>query len=382
MPALARRFHVKNFMFKRTRASLPDMIFLLALFVLIVFGLTMLSSASWDSGRLKHEDGLYFLKRQLVYGVAAGLILFFIGFSVDYHKISKFVFVLLVLNLIFLLLVFTPLGGDYNGGRRWLAFGPVSFQPGELLKFTFIFYVAAWLANNKKRATSFFGGFLPFLMLSGVTGLLIVMQPATTTGVIVFASALVTYFVGGGRIKFLGLFILIGVLAVAAVLLITKDYRLKRITSFLSPEKTDELGSGYHRNQALTAVGSGGLFGVGYGKSTTKIKYLPEPEGDSIFAVIAEELGFFGSSLTLLLFSVLFFRGLKIAREARDSLGCLLVIGFSSVIAVQTIINVGAISGVFPLTGVPLPFVSYGSSAFATMMLISGIILNVSRYRK
>ena len=361
--------------------SPPDYVFFGALLCIVIFGFVMLASASSDIAQLRFGDSYYYLKRQAINGLGLGLPGLLLGYFFFYRRLQRFAIFFLVLGIGCTLLVFTPLGFSTKGATRWLDFVAFSFQPGELLKFVFPLYVASWLSQNAKRAKSFLQGFLPLLILMGFVAFILLLQPSTTTAAIILFSAVAVYFAAGARFRF---FPLLGVVAVAALafLITFAPYRLERVKTFFYPEEADALGEGYHRAQAEIAVGSGGLFGVGYGKSTTKLNYLPEPIGDSMFAVIAEELGFLGASALLFLFFVLMYRGFMIAKDASDMFGRLLVTGFTSVIGIQAFINIGAISGAFPLTGVPLPFMSFGGTSLAVFLVMAGVIMNVSRYRK
>ena len=367
--------------FSTRPTSLPDYVFLGTALLILVFGFVILTSASSDLGAFRFGDGYFYLKRQILNGLSIGLAGFLLGAFVCYRRWERAALPFLILSVVLLLLLFTPLGLSTKGATRWLDFGLFSFQPSEILKLTFIMYVASWVGRHARRRESFIEGFLPLCALFGGVGILLLLQPATTTTVIILLSAILVYFAGGAKIRYLGLMGLIGALVFSGIILVT-PYRLERVKTFFEPEVVDALGAGYHREQALTAIGSGGVFGVGYGDSTTKLYYLPEPIGDSVFAVLAEEMGFVGSSFLLLLFFVLIFRGFMIARNVKDDFGRLVVLGFVGVIGFQVFVNVGAISGVLPLTGVPLPFVSFGGSALAVFMTIGGIIFNISRYRR
>ncbi len=257
---------------------------------------------------------------------------------------------------------------------------PLSFQPAELVKLVYLIYLAAWLSNTRlKREKDFQSGLLPFVIVSGIIGLLLVLQPATSTVAILLGSGLVVYFISGAPIKYvLGI---IGVAAVAVALLIYfTPYRLARITGFLHQSENAQTQN-YQVNQALIAIGSGGVFGVGYGQSATKTGYLPAVIDDSIFAVVGEELGFVGACALIVLFCLFTFRLFWIAKGVGDRFGKLLLIGFGTVVAMQAFVNMASISGVIPLTGVPLPFISYGGTALAVFLTMSGIALNVSKYR-
>ncbi|MEX1014275.1 MAG: putative lipid II flippase FtsW [Candidatus Paceibacterota bacterium] len=360
--------------------SQPDYTFIIIVCLLVIFGLVMLASASSDIAKEEFGNSYYYLSHQVIYGLSFGIIGFILGSLIYYNKWKNFAIFLLGLNMIAMALVFTPLGISAKGASRWLDLGLFSFQPSEILKLTFLIYISSWMSKNKKRGRSFMEGALPFLLLLGGVLGLIFFQPATTTAVIIFVAAIIMYFASGAKIKYIGMIFLLA-LTMFSLLIVSSPYRLDRVKTFLNPAE-NQLGESYQINQSLIAIGSGGLTGVGYGKSTTKINYLPEPIGDSIFAVIAEELGFVGSVLLISLFISFFWRGFYIARKSSDPFGKILVIGFISIITLQAFVNMGAMSGLLPLTGVPLPFISYGGTALAVFLIMCGIIINVSRYSK
>jgi cell division protein FtsW len=363
---------------RRTSAGTPDYFLLAALCILLVFGLAMLSSASSGLGKQLFNNSYYYLEHQLLFGLTIGLAGFLVGYFVPYYKFKNVAFILLLISMAALVLVFTPLGTAASGSTRWLRFGPLSFQPAELMKFTYILYLAAWLSNSKKRATDFQSGLLPFVIISGVMAVLLILQPATSTVAILLGAGLIVYFVSGAPIKYI--FGIIGVAIAAVVLLIfITPYRMARITGFLNPTQNLQ-GQNYQVNQSLIAIGSGGLWGVGYGQSATKDSYLPTPIDDSIFAVVAEELGFIGAGCLVALFAIVTFRMFWLARRTGDQFGRMILIGFGTVIALQAFVNMASISGIIPLTGVPLPFVSYGGTALAVFITMSGVALNVTRY--
>lgn len=358
----------------------PDYLFIALLFILAVFGLVMLTSASSDLAKAKFGDSYYYFNHQLLYGLIPGIVGFFLGMFLYYRTWQKWAIPLLLVNLALLILVFTPLGFHAKGGDRWLDFGSFTFQPSELLKLTFFIFLSAWISKNKERSKSFQEGLLPFLILLGSVTALLILEPATTIAFLIFATSLIVYFVAGARMRFVAATLLCATLGFSLLVYFT-PYRLERVKTFLNPGQ-DELGSAYHINQALTAIGSGGLWGVGFGKSTTKLKYLPEPIGDSIFAVIAEELGLVGAFFLIVVFLLFIWRGIMIARASPDHFAQLLATCFITLIGLQTFTNIGAISGLIPLTGVPLPFVSYGGTALSVFLTMSGIIVNISRYRR
>ncbi len=239
--------------------------------------------------------------------------------------------------------------------------------------------MAAWISKNQARSKSFIEGLVPFLILLAGVLVPLILQPSTTTAVLFLAATLAMYFTAGAKIRFLFSIAILAAFTVVSLLFIT-PYRMQRVLGFLNPD-SDPLGKTYQINQSLMAIGSGGLTGVGYGHSTTKLNYLPEPIGDSIFAVIAEELGFIGSMALIFFFLLFIWRGLLIARASPDLFGRLLGIGFMTIIGFQPFIHIGANSGLIPLTGVPLPFISYGGTALAVLLTMSGLMVNISMRR-
>lgn len=228
------------------------------------------------------------------------------------------------------------------------------------------------------RQTSITAGLLPFLAIAGVTAGLLFIQPSTTAVVIILGAGTIVYFVSGARLSFIAGMMAMGVMALALIIYMT-PYRLERVTAFLNQEEQGQ-SVNYQLSQALTSIGSGGMWGVGFGQSVSKYKYLPEPIGDSIFAVIAEELGFAGAITTIVLFMGICISGLRIARRSTDQFAKLMTVGFVSVIGIQAFIHIAAISGLTPLTGIPLPFISYGGTSLAIFLTMSGIIVNISKY--
>lgn len=354
--------------------------FLLACFgLLVIFGLVMLASASANLGKLNFGDSYYYLRHQIYYGLSLGIIGFLIASHIYYgtYKNRIFSVAFLLFTCILLALVFSPLGFKAGGATRWLDFGPFSFQPAELLKLSLVIYMASWLARKDIRQKTLVSGLLPFAAVLCLVSVLLVFQHSTSPVVIIMAVALLMYFISGARLRYLLGIILAGVVALGLIVLIT-PYRFERVLTFLNPE-ADPGGAGYHILQAKTAIGAGGVSGVGYGQSTVK-NYLPEPIGDSIFAVIGEELGFIGSVVLVGLFAFLVIRIFLIAQKTSDPFGRLLLIGFGSVIGIQAAVNIGAMSGILPLTGTPLPFISYGGTSLAIFMTMMGIVVNVSKY--
>jgi len=363
------------------RGHAPDYFFLALVFILLFIGLVMLSSASSEIGKIKFNDTYYYIKHQIYHGLSIGIIGFLLAAYTHYKNLERLAVPLLALSIAVMLFVFTALGFEHAGARRWIDIGLFSFQPAELFKLTFIVYVAAWLSSSAKkveRINSLTRGLLPFLLLSIAVSLLIIIQPSTTTAVIIMGAALMMYFASGAKMRYLAGLLLFALLAMG-ILIAATPYRAERILTFLNPQY-DVKSSAYHINQSLIAIGSGGLFGVGYGKSTSKVNFLPEPIGDSIFAVISEELGFIGASAIIFLFLFLVLRGISIAWQTRNEFARLTVIGFITVVGIQAFIHIAATSGVLPMTGVPLPFISHGGTSLAVFLTMMGVVVNISKY--
>ncbi|MBI4600232.1 putative lipid II flippase FtsW [Candidatus Uhrbacteria bacterium] len=378
---MPRRGHAKLFRFSffQSAQGKPDYFFVGAFFLLLVIGIVILSSASAVVSYQKFGTHYYYVIHQILFGLLPGLILFAVTSRIDYHVWQKFSVLFLGISVVLLMLVFLPgVGFEYGGAHRWIRVGSLLFQPSEIVKLTFLLYLASWLSSKgKKHVQDFSYGFLPFIILTGVIAFLIIAQPDVGTMAVIALIAFAMYFVGGAALPHIAI---AGAAALALffVLINTASYRLKRFMTFLRPE-LDPLGVGYHINQALLAIGSGGLFGRGFGHSRQKFAYLPEVTGDSIFAIAAEELGFFFSMFLLGLYVFLAQRGLRIARNAPDDFGKFVAIGITAWIIFQAFINIGAMLSLLPLTGIPLPFISYGGSALLVSLAGVGILVNISR---
>lgn len=358
----------------------PDVVFLSAAAALVIFGLVMLASASSDLSLRERGDSYAILLHQITNGFLLGVAGFLVGYFFYYRNWERFAVPLFILGIIALLLVWSPIGVTEKGSARWVSVKAFSFQPGELVKLTLIIYLASWLSRTPLRAKHLGEGFLPFLLIVGLVVALLLLQPATSTALIIVTGSLILYFMGGARIRFFALAVVVAIAAFGAVIA-TTPYRLERVEALLNPT-ADPLGTGYHLSQAKLAIGAGGVTGVGFGQSTTKLHYLPEPLGDSIFAIIGEELGFVGTGALLACFTILVIRGFAIARKAPDPFGRLMAVGFVSIIGLQAFVNIAATSGLIPPTGVPLPFISYGGTALAVFLTMTGIIGNISRYAR
>lgn len=350
--------------------------------ILLLIGLSVLWSASTTEAEQNFGSTSYFIIRQLTRGVLVGLILMYIFSKFDYHRFKKPAGIFVVVALLLLILVKVPgLGLTANGATRWLVVGPLLFQPAELAKLAMILYISAWYSQpGRGMGHDFWKSIFPPVAIVGLMSFLIIWQPDLGSTISLLGIVGLMIYAGGTRLKYLFYLFAGGVTAVVGFAII-EPYRLQRITAFLNPSG-DPLGISYQINQALIAVGTGGLLGYGYGLSRQKHFYLPEAINDSIFAVMAEELGFIRVVLILLLFAYLVFRGIKISLNTTDQFGKMLAFGLTSLIGVNVIINVGAIIGLIPLTGIPLPFFSYGSTAMIVSLSAVGILLNISKQNR
>jgi len=358
-----------------------DIPFLTATVILVIAGLLIFSSASL--GLLSKQAAKYpnVAFNQIFFGLILGTVACFITSKLNYKIYKKYAAAIFILSCISCLLVFIPhLGFASGGAKRWISLFGYSFQPSELLKIGFIIFFAAWIAKYKERIRSFKYGFLPFIVLIAITGILLLAEPDTDTFLIIVFAGLAIYLASGGRWKYIFILGLAGILGLG-ILAFARPYVASRISTFLDPA-SDSLGSGYQIQQSLIAIGSGGTFGRGYGQSIQKFNYLPEPIGDSIFAVASEEFGFIGASFIILLFIFFGVRGLKIAAQIQDNFGRLMVVGIVILVVSQAFVNIGAMVGVLPLSGITLPFVSHGGSALFMTLAEVGIILNISKNRR
>ncbi len=357
-----------------------DVKLLFTVFALLAIGLVAIASAGVFYAETRFNDDYFFFKRQLLYGILPGIMALYFFQRADYHRWQKWVVPLFISNIILLILVFIPgIGAKIYGASRWVQIGPLQFQPSEMTKLVVILYLAAWfVGKGKERVGDLFEGFVPFMAIFGVIAFLIMKQPDTGTLGVIFLVALSIFFAAGARLSHLTA-IFIGGLVALGILIKMAPYRLQRFLVFLNPD-LDPRGVGYHVNQALLAIGSGGLWGLGLGHSRQKFNYLPEPVTDSIFAIFSEEWGFIGAVVVILLFLYLAWRGFAIAKYAADDFGRLVAVGIVMWITTQAFVNIAAISGLIPLTGIPLPFISYGGTSLVFLMAGVGILLNISRH--
>ena len=357
----------------------PDTALVIGVAILLVFGVIMVYDASVVQAYDVFGGKYHFLLLQLLW-VFCGVAAAFVVYKVGYRRLSKlsFTFFVVSLGLLFLtVLPLPPLFGKFvpevYGARRWLVIpGKISLQPSELAKFSFVLYLSTWLAGKERKISSF------LFLLGGLCGL-VLLQPDFGTMMIMAAIGFCVYFVSGAKLlKLIPLGLVIGALGV--VFILSSPYRMKRLQTYLNPSAADPLSGGYHIQQILIAIGSGGPLGLGFGRSRQKYEYLPEVSTDSIFAVVGEELGFVGAVVVIASFAFLIYKGLAVAREAGDDLGKLVAVGVTSWLAIQSVVNLAAMTALLPLTGIPLPLVSYGGSSMIFMMMAMGLLLSVSRY--
>ncbi|MBX4191362.1 MAG: putative lipid II flippase FtsW [Candidatus Doudnabacteria bacterium] len=364
------------------KSELPqiDKVFLWTVLILLAIGLLVLSSASSVISYQRFDgDSYHYFIRQLFYGAIPGLILMYVCSKIDYHRWQALAPLGVLAGIGMLIAVLIPgIGFEVGGARRWINFGVFLFQPAEFVKLAMILYLASWYDKRQHHVHDLYYGFLPVLAMVGLVAGLIVIEPDMGTMLILTSIGAIMFFIGGARLRYLATTAGLGLL-VLWMLIKAAPYRADRLLAFLDPS-IDAKGISYQINQALLAIGSGGWWGRGFGQSLQKHSYLPEPIGDSIFAIMAEELGFIRICLVLMLFLFMAYRGLKIARTAPDTFGKLAAGGITAWLVLQALINMGGITGVTPLTGIPLTFISYGSTAMAITLAAVGIVLNISRY--
>lgn len=360
--------------------SAPDSILLIATVGLLAIGVVMVYSASAVLSYHEFGDWYYYVKRQLLFALL-GVAAMTATMNIDYWVWKKFAKIGLIAGFALLLLVLIPGIGVVRGGARsWLGISSFGIQPSEFMKICVILFLSKMLSDEQWNIKHFVKGLLPPLAIVGLAFGLIMLQPDLGTGVVLFGASLLVIFAAGARISHLSGLGLVGVLGFVGLIL-AAPYRLQRITAFLDPWK-DPLGAGYQAIQSLYAIGPGGLVGLGLGASRQKYSYLPEPQTDFIYSIIAEELGFIGGALVLILFTLLVWRGLRTAITAPDTFGSLLAAGIVGMVAVQVIINIGVVIGMFPVTGITLPLISYGGSSLTLMLTSIGILLNISRFSR
>ena len=356
--------------------GIPNVTLFVTMILLMIMGVLALATSSTPISLKITNNPNYYLFHQLLWGLLPGLAFGFIAFKIPLHSIKKWSFLIFVFSIILMLLVFIPsLSRTELGATRWLDFGFINFQPSEILKLATILYLAAILNSEKDRKK-----FTAFFIVLALICSILVLQKDMGTLIVIFTIMIAMFFCSKTPFKQTAVIVLLVVLGFGGLILAT-PYRFQRVLSFLHPG-TDPLGTGYHINQALISVGSGGLAGSGLGLSVQKFGFVPQSISDSIFAIFAEEVGFIGSSILVALFLAFFFMTFSLGKRTNDEYLRLISIGIGSWFIIQALVNIGAMIGLVPLTGIPLPFISYGGSHLCMELLACGILLNISKHAK
>ena len=365
----------------KLRKHEPDFYILISTIMLVFIGVIMVYSASSPKALQEFGDPLFFFKRQIVWA-ALGLFIMIILMNIDYHIWKKHATAIYIITIILGLLIFTPLGMELKGARRWINLGFTTFMPSDAIKLGSIIFYAAFLENKKDKVSKFKDGLIPAFIVIGISTGLVYLQKDLSTSITVAGTMLSMYFIAG-----MPYYVLIASAGLAAILFKVavysegNEYRLDRIKSFRDPF-ADKLGDGYQIVQSLYALGSGGLFGVGLGKSKQKFFYIPEAYNDFIFSIIGEELGLVGTTFILSLYVIIIFRAFHVARNSNDKFALFLASGIASLIAIQSLMNIAVVTSSIPPTGINLPFVSSGGTSLVFYLASIGILLNISRYTK
>jgi len=363
---------------KRKNKEKPDLVLSIAIFLLAFLGFLILTSVSMTMSKKLGYESFHFLKHQLLFGYLPGIILAFIAYKINLRLVKKIAFPLVLLAIILMLCVFLPKIGSASGGaKRWVSFFGFVFQSSELLKLSFIIYLSAWLSKHQGKKQNFLKFFIPMAVIIATICALLIAQPDISTLVIMVAIAGILYFASNTPLYQTGILVLAGAGGLALLIKIA-PYRFNRLLVFLRPD-TEPLGIGYQIKQSLIAIGSGGILGHGLGLSIQKFGLLPQPMTDMIFSVFAEEVGFVGCIIFVLLLLIFAWQGFKIAKRVDNNFLKLMAIGIVCWITLQAFVNIGAIIGILPLTGIPLPLVSYGSSHLIIELIAIGLLLNISK---
>lgn len=364
----------------KNRIPKPDIILAIAVIIISIFGILMIYSSSYIWAEYKFDDPFKYMKSQSMFFII-GLVLMYIVSKIPYELYKKYALTLLGGCILLLILVIIPgIGTVRNGSRSWFGIGPFGIQPSEFTKLALIIFIAKYMSNYQKDVKTFKKGIVPILGITMFVFGLIMLQPDFGTGVIIVMTIIALMYIGGVNMKF---FIIAGIIGVigAVGLIVIAPYRLKRIISFINPWE-DPLGSGFQIIQSLYSIGPGGLLGMGIGQSIQKHFYLPEPQTDFIFSIISEEFGFLGVVIVASLLLTIIYRGLSIAKNADNLFAKYIAFGITFSIAFQAILNLMVVVGLIPVTGVTLPFLSYGGSSLLISLSSMGILLNISRYQR
>ena len=361
----------------RLKKGPPDFILFITTLALIGIGQVTVFSSCAVTSSVNYDDAYYYFKRQLLWAIV-GIFTMIVVMKINYAKLKELSLPIMVISVICLILVLTPLGIELKGSSRWLGVAPFVFTPSELAKLAMVMFLAKSLSLNLDRIKIFKEGLLPYLCLLALVCGLIMVQPDLGTSVAIAGAFFLMLVIAGANMMHMGALALTGLAALGAAIYVA-PYRMERWYAFLDPwaYASDE---GFQTIQSLYALGSGGLFGMGLGRSRQKFFYLPEQYTDFVYAILGEELGFIGAFTVLTLFLLFAWRGFKIALNAPDIFGNLLAAGITVMIVLQAAINIGVVSGLLPVTGITLPFISYGGTSLIFTMAGVGLLLNVSRY--
>lgn len=359
------------------KSKTSDFALLISTILLVFIGIIMVFSSSYPDAFFKKQDGYYFLKRHLMFSGLGFVTMFFFARVFNYRRLKKLAVPIFIGCLVLTSLLFTPLGMEANGAKRWVDLGITTFQPSEAMKLGAIILLAKILSDKKGKIRNFTKGVIPSLFVIGIACGSIIIQKDLSTSAVLGLTLVFMLFIAGMKIIHLTGLGLIGLVGVYFAVK-GEDFRMKRIISFTDPFKYKS-NEGWQVVQSLYALGSGGIFGLGLGQSRQKHFYIPEPYNDFIFSIIGEELGFVGSITVMLLFLLIIWRGIRAAINAKDLFGCLLASGIVSLITVQTLVHIAVVTSSMPPTGIPLPFVSFGGTALLIFMAAIGILLNISQ---
>lgn len=357
-----------------------DRVFLISIMLLTGIGFLIFMSASM--GLLLRNESVYSLVaiKQFI-GLIIGCVAFFIMSKINYKNLRKYSFYIMISAIVINLLLFIPYITVHHGGAtRWIDLGLITFQPSEFLKIAFIIYFSAWLSGVRDKIQEFKTSILPYLIIVGILGFILLAQSDTDTLVVIAVTGIIMLFISGARIRDLAILSLVLLIAISSIIYI-RPYARQRFMTFIN-SSGDPQGAGYQIQQSLIAIGSGGITGKGFGQSIQKFSYLPEPMGDSIFAVGAEEFGFIGSIGLIFLYIFFLFKSIKISTKSPDNFSGLLVAGIAILIIIESFMNISSMLGIIPLSGMPLLFVSHGGTALIIALAAAGIIANVSKYQK
>ncbi|MEG0772943.1 stage V sporulation protein E [Clostridium sp.] len=361
---------------KKPKMKLGEVDFILfaTILMLVTVGVVMVYSASSYFAAFRYDDAEYFLWRQLLWA-SIGLVAMIFTLNTDYHLFKRYTKILIIFTFIALCLVFAfP---PVNGAQRWIRLGPASFQPSEITKYVVVLFIAKSIESKGEKIKLFFKGVVPHLAFAGFFAGMVILEKNLSIATVIMLVTVGMLFIGGTKFSYIAEMGL-GLIGLVVAAIILEPYRMRRITGFLDPW-SDSQATGYQLVQSLLALGSGGLTGVGIGQSRQKCFYIPEPHNDFIFSVIGEELGFIGCIFIIILFIVFLWRGIMAAAKAKDIYGSLLATGITAVVILQSLINIAVVTGSMPVTGVPLPFISYGGSSLVINMMFMGILLNITR---